>query len=57
MDGPDRFTLQVRYLDGPFVRTYGCAFDGAALTIAPSDNVSFGPTGYPSVSAQAVGMR
>ncbi|MER7282455.1 serine hydrolase domain-containing protein [Dactylosporangium sp. NPDC000244] len=45
------FTLRVAYVDGPFIRTYTCELHGDELVIDPSDNVSFGPTGYPRVRA------
>nr|BFE57357.1 hypothetical protein GCM10020063_018830 [Dactylosporangium thailandense] len=47
----DAFTLRVAYVDGPFIRTYTCELHGDELVIDPSDNVSFGPTGYPRVRA------
>ncbi|WP_433062277.1 serine hydrolase domain-containing protein [Dactylosporangium sp. CS-033363] len=47
----DDFTLRVAYTDGPFVRTYRFHVDGDELLISPSDNVSFGATGYPQVRA------
>ena len=48
---PDEFQLKVAYTDGPFTRAYACSFTPDDVTIRPSDNVSFGPTGYPSVTA------
>ncbi|GAA2615126.1 hypothetical protein GCM10010399_52550 [Dactylosporangium fulvum] len=50
---PGEFTLRVRYITTPFARTYVYTFDGPAVTIAASDNVSFGPTKYPVVRAVA----
>ncbi|WP_432968683.1 serine hydrolase domain-containing protein [Dactylosporangium sp. CA-233914] len=47
----DTFTLRMAYVDGPFIRTYRCRFDGDELVIATNDNVSFGPTGYPPTRA------
>ncbi|WP_432824489.1 serine hydrolase domain-containing protein [Dactylosporangium sp. CA-092794] len=48
---PTECTLRVAYIDGPFVRTYRCAFAGDTVTITASDNVSFGPTGYAPIHA------
>jgi hypothetical protein len=41
-----------RWVRTPFIRTFVCTFDGDDLTVVPSDNVSFGPTGYPPVHAK-----
>jgi CubicO group peptidase (beta-lactamase class C family) len=49
------FTLRVAYVDGPFIRTYRCRLSGDEIVIHPSDNVSFGPTGYPAVRATRAG--
>ncbi|GAA3455308.1 serine hydrolase domain-containing protein [Dactylosporangium matsuzakiense] len=45
------FTLKVAYVDGPFIRTYRGRINGDELVLNPSDNVSFGPTTYPPVTA------
>jgi CubicO group peptidase (beta-lactamase class C family) len=47
----DEYTFKVAYTDGPFVRTYRCRFGAGAVRIDASDNVSFGPTGYPPTLA------
>lgn len=46
---PDTYTLQLCFVETPFIVTFTCRFQGNQITIARKANVGFGPTERPSL--------